>query len=145
MKCTGYDPTCDGCASKHIGCIFRFHNLPPFLNSRDNVAVVPDLARRERAVADTRSRNCSIAWRSGAAQRLLATDLLRKVAGEQQAAILAVMHDEKVFDRCDRIFHRSATGAWMNEPGAERMGKRHTGRAEGTMRFARKTSLAYRG
>jgi len=32
-------------------------------------------------------------------------DLLRKVASEQQAAILAVTHDEKVYDRFDQIFH----------------------------------------
>lgn len=32
-------------------------------------------------------------------------DLLRKVAAEQQAAILAVTHDEKIFDRFDHIFH----------------------------------------
>lgn len=32
-------------------------------------------------------------------------DLLRKVAVEQQAAILAVTHDEKIFDRFDHIFH----------------------------------------
>jgi len=32
-------------------------------------------------------------------------DLLRKVAVEQEAAILAVTHDEKIFDRFDRIFH----------------------------------------
>ena len=32
-------------------------------------------------------------------------DLLRKVASEQQAAILAVTDDEKVFDRFDQIFH----------------------------------------
>src|SRR5690606_37317141 len=31
-------------------------------------------------------------------------DLLRKVAVEQEAAILVVTHDEKVFDRLDRIF-----------------------------------------
>ena len=32
-------------------------------------------------------------------------DLLRKVAVEQQAAIIAVTHDEKIFDRFDHIFH----------------------------------------
>ncbi|HRY24904.1 MAG: ABC transporter ATP-binding protein [Geminicoccaceae bacterium] len=32
-------------------------------------------------------------------------DLLRKLATEQQAAILAVTHDEKIFDRFDHIFH----------------------------------------
>jgi putative ABC transport system ATP-binding protein len=31
-------------------------------------------------------------------------DLLRKVAVEQQAAIIAVTHDEKIFDRFDSIF-----------------------------------------
>jgi putative ABC transport system ATP-binding protein len=31
-------------------------------------------------------------------------DLLRKVAAEQQAAIIAVTHDKEVFDRFDRIF-----------------------------------------
>ncbi len=31
-------------------------------------------------------------------------DLLRKVAAEQDAAILAVTHDEKIYDRLDRVF-----------------------------------------
>jgi putative ABC transport system ATP-binding protein len=31
-------------------------------------------------------------------------DLLRKLALEQEAAIIAVTHDEKIFDRFDRIF-----------------------------------------
>jgi putative ABC transport system ATP-binding protein len=31
-------------------------------------------------------------------------DLLRKLAVEQQAAVIAVTHDEKIFDRFDRIF-----------------------------------------
>lgn len=30
-------------------------------------------------------------------------DLLRKLVQEQQAAIIAVTHDEKIFDRFDRI------------------------------------------
>jgi putative ABC transport system ATP-binding protein len=30
--------------------------------------------------------------------------LLRKVASERQAAILCVTHDDKIFDRFDRIF-----------------------------------------
>lgn len=32
-------------------------------------------------------------------------DLLRKLAQEQDAAIIVVTHDEKIFDRFDRIFH----------------------------------------
>ena len=31
-------------------------------------------------------------------------DLLRKVAVEHNAAIIAVTHDEKIFDRFDQIF-----------------------------------------
>ena len=31
-------------------------------------------------------------------------DLLRKLAAEQQATIIAVTHDEKIFDRFDRMF-----------------------------------------
>jgi putative ABC transport system ATP-binding protein len=32
-------------------------------------------------------------------------DLLRRVAAEQQAAIITVTHDEKIFDRFDHMFH----------------------------------------
>jgi putative ABC transport system ATP-binding protein len=32
-------------------------------------------------------------------------DLLRKIAVEQSAAIIAVTHDEKIFSRFDRIFY----------------------------------------
>jgi putative ABC transport system ATP-binding protein len=31
-------------------------------------------------------------------------DLMRKLAREQQAAIIAVTHDEKIYDRLDRIY-----------------------------------------
>ena len=31
-------------------------------------------------------------------------DLLRRVAADQRAAIIAVTHDEKIFDRFDHIF-----------------------------------------
>jgi putative ABC transport system ATP-binding protein len=32
-------------------------------------------------------------------------DLLRKLAAEQEACIVAVTHDEKIFDRFDRLIH----------------------------------------
>jgi len=32
-------------------------------------------------------------------------DLLRQVARDQRAAILVVTHDEKIFDRFDRLIH----------------------------------------
>jgi len=129
-----------------IGFIFQFHNLLPFLSSRDNVAVVLELAQRDRKAANERAlelldylevgnrADASPSHLSGGeAQRVaiaralanhpriiladeptaaldsqrarIVMDLLRKVAAEQQAAILAVTHDEKVFDRFDRIFH----------------------------------------
>ena len=31
-------------------------------------------------------------------------DLSRKLAAEQQATIIAVTHDEKIYDRLDRIY-----------------------------------------
>jgi len=43
-------------------------------------------------------------------------DLLRRVAGERQAAIIVVTHDEKIFDRFDHIF-KLREGALENEPG----------------------------
>lgn len=129
-----------------VGFIFQFHNLLPFLDSTDNVAVVLSLAgfdtaeSKRRAVElldylevghrkDAMPANLS----GGEAQRVaiaralanrpriiladeptaaldsqragIVMDLLRKVATEQQAAILAVTHDEKIFDRFDHIFH----------------------------------------
>ncbi|MBW7849452.1 MAG: ABC transporter ATP-binding protein [Rhodospirillales bacterium] len=129
-----------------IGFIFQFHNLLPFLTSRENVAVVLHLAGVETSEADRRAGELleylEVAHRGhampaklsgGEAQRVaiaralanrpriiladeptaaldsqragIVMDLLQKVAREQQAAILVVTHDEKVFDRFDQIFH----------------------------------------
>jgi putative ABC transport system ATP-binding protein len=129
-----------------VGFIFQFHNLLPFLNSTDNVAVVLNLAgydkadARERAVelleyleVGNRKNAMPANLSGGEAQRVaiaralanrpriiladeptaaldsqragIVMDLLRKVATEQEAAILAVTHDEKIFDRFDNIFH----------------------------------------
>ena len=129
-----------------VGFIFQFHNLLPFLDSIDNVAVVLDLAGFDAASARQRAvelldylevgqrKNAFPAHLSGGeAQRVaiaralanrpriiladeptaaldsqragIVMDLLRKVAVEQQAAILAVTHDEKIFDRFDQLFH----------------------------------------
>lgn len=128
-----------------IGFIFQFHNLIPFLDATDNVALVLQLAGVE--IPDTRRRaielleyleighrkNAMPAKLSGGeAQRVaiaralanrpriiladeptaaldskragIVMDLLRKVAADQEAAIIAVTHDEKIFNRFDRIF-----------------------------------------
>lgn len=128
-----------------IGFIFQFHNLIPFLDATDNVALVLQLAGADAMAARTRAlelldylevghrQNAMPAKLSGGeAQRVaiaralankpriiladeptaaldskragIVMDLLRKVADEQEAAIIAVTHDEKIFDRFDRIF-----------------------------------------
>lgn len=129
-----------------IGFIFQFHNLLPFLDSIDNVALVLNLAGFSAADAKARAvellEYLEVAHRQhaapanlsgGEAQRVaiaralanrpriiladeptaaldsqragIVMDLLRKVAVEQQAAILAVTHDEKIYDRFDHIFN----------------------------------------
>jgi len=128
-----------------IGFIFQFHNLIPFLNATDNVALVLQLAGLEAGSARKRAGDLldylEVGHRKhsmpanlsgGEAQRVaiaralanqpriiladeptaaldskragIVMDLLRKVAVEQDAAIIAVTHDEKIFDRFDRIF-----------------------------------------
>ena len=128
-----------------IGFIFQFHNLLPFLNALDNVALVRELAgvsrteaRRESSQLLTylevgnRADSMPAKLSGGEAQRVaiaralanhpriiladeptaaldshragIVMDMLRKLAVEQQAAIIAVTHDEKIFDRFDRIF-----------------------------------------
>lgn len=128
-----------------IGFIFQFHNLIPFLDATDNVALVLQLTgveagpARRRAVelldyleVGHRKTAMPAKLSGGEAQRVaiaralanrpriiladeptaaldskragIVMDLLRKVAIEHQAAIIAVTHDEKIFDRFDKIF-----------------------------------------
>ncbi len=128
-----------------IGFIFQFHNLIPFLDATDNVALVLQLAGVEAGDARARAINLldylEVGHRrsampaklsGGEAQRVaiaralanqpriiladeptaaldskragIVMDLLRKVAIERDAAIVAVTHDEKIFDRFDHIF-----------------------------------------
>jgi putative ABC transport system ATP-binding protein len=128
-----------------IGFIFQFHNLLPFLNATDNVALVLQLSgqsghdAKERAVellkyleVDHRRDSFPAQLSGGEAQRVaiaralanrpriiladeptaaldsvrarIVMDLLRKLAAEQNAAIIAVTHDEKIFDRFDHIY-----------------------------------------
>lgn len=127
-----------------IGFIFQSHNLLPFLNCIDNVALVLQLARipqpeaRQRAIelleylqVGHRKNAMPAQLSGGEAQRvaiaralanrpriLLADEptaaldseragivmaLLQKLAAEQQAAIIAVTHDEKILGHLDRV------------------------------------------
>ena len=128
-----------------IGFIFQAHNLLPFLDCTENVAVVLHLAgfeaERARARAGElldylevghRKRAMPSQLSGGEAQRVaiaralanrpriiladeptaaldshragIVMDLLRKLAHEQDATIIAVTHDEKIFDRFDHIY-----------------------------------------
>lgn len=128
-----------------IGFIFQAHNLLPFLNATDNVAIVLQLAGYDHSAARSRAielleylevgnrKNAFPAKLSGGeAQRVaiaralanrpriiladeptaaldskraqIVMDLLRKLALDQDAAVIAVTHDEKIFDRFDRMF-----------------------------------------
>lgn len=128
-----------------IGFIFQSHNLLPFLNATDNVAIVLQLAgvdsvrARKRAIellnyleVGHRQDAMPAHLSGGEGQRVaiaralanrpriiladeptaaldskraqIVMDLLRKLAIEQDAAIIAVTHDEKIFDRFDYIF-----------------------------------------
>lgn len=128
-----------------IGFIFQKHNLIPFLDNTENVAIVLVLAgysadeARDRAVellnyleVGHRKHAMPSQLSGGEAQRVaiaralanrpriiladeptaaldshragIVMDLLRKVAADQNAAIIAVTHDEKIFDRFDRIY-----------------------------------------
>lgn len=129
-----------------IGFIFQFHNLLPFLDATDNVAIVRQLAGADSACARQRAhelldylevgnRKAAMPAKlsGGEAQRVaiaralannpriiladeptaaldskragIVMDLLRRLANERDAAIIAVTHDEKIFDRFDRMFH----------------------------------------
>jgi putative ABC transport system ATP-binding protein len=128
-----------------IGFIFQSHNLLPFLNAWENVAVAKILAGAGKAAAqrraiellaylgvDKRKEAMPGQLSGGEAQRVAIAralandpriiladeptaaldspraaavmDLLRKVAEEQHSAVIVVTHDEKIFNRFDRIY-----------------------------------------
>lgn len=80
----------------------RRQSLPAQLSGGEaqRVAIARALANRPRIIL---ADEPTAALDSKRAQIVM--DLLRKLAAEQQAAIIAVTHDEKIFDRFDRIFH----------------------------------------
>lgn len=79
----------------------RASALPAQLSGGEaqRVAIARALANRPRIILADEPTAALDSHRAG-----IVMDLLRKVASEQEAAILVVTHDEKVFDRFDRIF-----------------------------------------
>jgi putative ABC transport system ATP-binding protein len=116
-----------------IGFIFQFHNLLPFLNSRDNVAIVLELAGQGKVAARERANelldylevsnraNASPAQLSGGeAQRVAIARALanrpRLILADEPTAALdsqraAIVMDllrkvaREIFDRFDRMLH----------------------------------------
>lgn len=64
------------------------------------VAIARALANRPRIILADEPTAALDSQRAG-----IVMELLRKVATEQRATILAVTHDEKIFDRFDHIFY----------------------------------------
>ena len=64
------------------------------------VAIARALANRPRIILADEPTAALDSTRAG-----LVMDLLRKLAVEQQACIVTVTHDEKIFDRFDRLIH----------------------------------------
>jgi len=143
-----------------IGFIFQAHNLLPFLNATDNVALVLQLAGKTRAEAQdraqelldylevgNRARAMPALLSGGEAQRVaiaralanspriiladeptaaldskragIVMDLMRKLAAEQDACIIAVTHDEKILVRFAHLFHLR-DGRLENDTGDEK-------------------------
>jgi putative ABC transport system ATP-binding protein len=63
------------------------------------VAIARALANRPRIILADEPTAALDSRRAG-----IVMDLLRKLAVDQNAAIIAVTHDEKIFDRFDKIF-----------------------------------------
>lgn len=64
------------------------------------VAIARALANRPRIILADEPTAALDSQRAG-----LVMDLLRKLAAEQEACIVTVTHDEKIFDRFDRLIH----------------------------------------
>ncbi len=80
----------------------RKHAFPAKLSGGEaqRVAIARALANRPRIILADEPTAALDSERAG-----IVMDLLRKVAAEQDAAILAVTHDEKIYDRFDHMFH----------------------------------------
>jgi putative ABC transport system ATP-binding protein len=148
-----------GLRLEKIGFIFQAHNLLPFLNAWENIAVARILAGASPAEAKGRAIELltylGIERRKdampgelsgGEAQRIAIAralandprivladeptaaldsqragavmDLLRKVATERRTAVIVVTHDEKIFNRFDRIYSLRDGALEVPEPRA---------------------------
>lgn len=80
----------------------RKRSMPANLSGGEaqRVAIARALANRPRIILADEPTAALDSKRAG-----IVMDLLRKVASDQDAAIISVTHDEKIFDRFDRLFN----------------------------------------
>ncbi len=85
----------------YLGVGHRRDAMPAQLSGGEaqRVAIARALANRPRIVLADEPTAALDGERAG-----IVMDLLRKVAADQHAAVLCVTHDDKIFDRFDRIF-----------------------------------------
>lgn len=85
----------------YLGVGHRRDAMPAQLSGGEaqRVAIARALANHPRIVLADEPTAALDSERAG-----IVMDLLRKVAVDQQAAVLCVTHDDKIFDRFDRIF-----------------------------------------
>jgi putative ABC transport system ATP-binding protein len=78
----------------------RKHAIPSQLSGGEaHVAIARALANKARIILADEPTAALDPVRAG-----IVMDLLRKLAHEQDAAIIAVTHEENVYDRLDRIY-----------------------------------------
>jgi putative ABC transport system ATP-binding protein len=85
----------------YLGVGHRKKAMPAQLSGGEaqRVAIARALANHPRIVLADEPTAALDSERAG-----IVMDLLRKVASDRQAAVLCVTHDDKIFDRFDRIF-----------------------------------------
>jgi len=87
---------------EYLGVGHRMHAMPARLSGGEaqRVAMARALANGPRIILADEPTAALDSQRAG-----VVMDLLRRIATDQHGAILVVTHDEKIFDRFDRIFH----------------------------------------
>lgn len=100
---------------EYLGVADRKDRYPATLSGgqAQRVAIARALANRPHIILGDEPTASLDSKRAGQVM-----DLLRKLAREQDAAIIIVTHDEKIFDRFDRIFHLR-DGKLVNEQGGK--------------------------
>jgi len=80
---------------ENIGFIFQAHYLIPFLNVIENVVLLPETNGIKEADEPTAALDIE--------RSVSVVKMLKKIATEQNVAIIMVTHDERMLQYCDRV------------------------------------------